>query len=179
MWKFINNIFIQKPVFTTIPKLELGIVLIGNISSITKKRLNKWISKRLKFFKLKIIFQTGNRLNNYFIFKDRVPETLQSNLLSVNLSAEAAQLHCLRLAWVRPHVRVGDCDIMTCDHIVDREDFSIIGRVKPLPYCKQKKPFHQTRYDNPSLNRNIQILTEAGFYSNHLSRTIFVWIVRL
>ena len=52
--KFVNNIFIQKPVFTTIPKLELRIALsyLGNISSITKKRLNRCISKRLKFCKL-------------------------------------------------------------------------------------------------------------------------------
>ena len=35
--KFVNNIFIQKPVFTTVPKLKLRIVLpyLGNISSIT------------------------------------------------------------------------------------------------------------------------------------------------
>ena len=56
--KFVNNIFIQKPVFTTVPKLELKIVLpyLGNISSNTKNRLNKCISKRLKFFKLKKSF---------------------------------------------------------------------------------------------------------------------------
>ena len=36
--KFVNNIFVQKPVFTTVPKLELRIMLpyLGNISSITK-----------------------------------------------------------------------------------------------------------------------------------------------
>ena len=82
--KFANNIFVQKPVFTTVPKLELRRIVLpylGNISSITKKRLNRCISKRLKFFKLKIIFQTGNRLKNYFRFKDRVPETLQSNFV--------------------------------------------------------------------------------------------------
>ena len=47
--KFVNNIFVQKPVFTTVPKLELRIVLpyLGNISSITKKRLNRCISKRI------------------------------------------------------------------------------------------------------------------------------------
>ena len=81
--KFVNNVFVQKPVVTTVPKLELTIVLpyIGNISSITKKRLNKCIGKRLKFCKLKTIFQAGNRLRNYFRFKDRVPETLQSNFV--------------------------------------------------------------------------------------------------
>ena len=44
--KFVNNIFIQKPVITTVPKLDLRIVLpyIGNICSITKKRLNRCIN---------------------------------------------------------------------------------------------------------------------------------------
>ena len=53
--KFVNNIFVQKPVFTIVPKLELRIVLpyLGNNSSITKKRLNRCISKRLKLFKFK------------------------------------------------------------------------------------------------------------------------------
>ena len=81
--KFVNNIFIQKSVFTTVSKLELRTVLLylGNISSITKKRLTRCISKRLKLCKLQIIFQTGNRLKNYLRFKDRVPETLQSNFV--------------------------------------------------------------------------------------------------
>ena len=79
--KFVNNIFVQKPVFTTVSKLELRIMLpyLGNISSITKKRLNRCIGKRLKFCKFEIIFQIGNRLKNYFRFIDRAPETLQSN----------------------------------------------------------------------------------------------------
>ena len=54
---------------------------LGNISSITKKRLNRCISKHLKFCKLKIIFQTGNRLKNCFRFKDCVRETLRSNFV--------------------------------------------------------------------------------------------------
>ena len=73
--KFVNNIFIQKPVFITVPKLEFRIVLpyLGDISTITKKRLSTFISKRLKICKLQIVFQTGNRLKNYFRFNDRVP----------------------------------------------------------------------------------------------------------
>ena len=82
--KFVNNIFIQKPVFTTVLKLELKILLpyLGKISSITKKRLTRCISKHLTFCKLKIIFQTGNRLIlDCFRFKDRVPETLHPNFV--------------------------------------------------------------------------------------------------
>ena len=96
--------FAQKPVFTTIPKLELRIVLayLGNISSITKKRLNRCIGKRLKFFKLKIDFQTVNRLKSYFRFNYPVTcnPVIDCNLFlkpynltsCINLSAEAAQL---------------------------------------------------------------------------------------
>ena len=47
--KFVNNIFVQKYALTTAPKLELGIVLVRNISSITKKRLNRCFGKRVKF----------------------------------------------------------------------------------------------------------------------------------
>ena len=74
--KFVSNIFVQKPVFTTVPKLELRIVLpcMGNISNITKKRLNTRISKRLKNCKLKINFKKDNRLKNYFRFKDHVDD---------------------------------------------------------------------------------------------------------
>ena len=81
--KFVNGLFVQKPAFTTIPKLELCKVLpyLGNIFSITKKRLSRCIGKRLKFCKLKIISETRNRLNSYFRFKDHAPETLQSNFV--------------------------------------------------------------------------------------------------
>ena len=91
--KFVNKIFIQKPVFITVPKLELRMVLpcLGNISSNTIKRLSRCISKRLKICKLQIIFQTGNRLKNYL---DLTIVFLKPyNLtLSINLSMEAAQL---------------------------------------------------------------------------------------
>ena len=61
--KFVNNIFIQKPLCTTVPKLELRIVLpyLGNTSSITKKRLNRCISKRSFFKQVMIRMANGTR----------------------------------------------------------------------------------------------------------------------
>ena len=91
--KFVNSIFIQKTFFTTVPKLKLRIVLpyLGDISTITKKRLSRCISKRLKICKLQIVFQTGNRLNNYLDLE--IVFLKPYNLtLSINLSMEAAQL---------------------------------------------------------------------------------------
>ena len=46
-----------------------------------KASLTKTINKHMKFCKLRVTFQSNNRLKNYFHFKDFVPETLQSSLI--------------------------------------------------------------------------------------------------
>ena len=173
--KFVNNIFIQKPVFTTVPKLELRIVLpyLGNISSITKKRLNRCISKRLKFCKLQIVFQTSNRLKNYFRFKDRVPETLQSNFVykfkcgSCTASYYGKTYRHMKVQ-VSEHQGVSPRTgkrvkgtlstsvrdhVLDCDHRVAWEDFSIIGR-ESNHYLLETKESLFIKRGNPSLNRN-------------------------
>ena len=48
---------------------------------IVNTRLTKTMNKHIKFCKLKVIFETNNRLRNCFHFKDSVPETLRSNLI--------------------------------------------------------------------------------------------------
>ena len=173
--KFVNNIFIQKSVFTTVPKMELTILLpyLGNISSITKKRLNRCISKRLKFCKLKIIFQTGNRLKNYFRFKDRVPETLQSNFV-YKFKCGSCTASYYGKTYRHMKVRVSEHQgvsprtgkrvkgtlstsvrdhMLDCDHRVAWEDFSIIGR-ESNHYLLETKESLFIKQDNPSLNRN-------------------------
>ena len=148
--KFVNNIFIQKSVFTTVSKLELRTVLLylGNISSITKKRLTRCISKRLKLCKLQIIFQTGNRLKNYLRFKDRVPETLQSNFV-YKFKCRSCTASYYGKTYRHMKVRVSEHQgvsprtgkrvkgtlstsvrdhMLDCDHIVAWEGFSVIVR---------------------------------------------------
>ena len=51
------------------------------MSQIVKTRLTMTMNNPMKFCKLRVIFQTNNRLKNYFRFKDSVPETLRSNLI--------------------------------------------------------------------------------------------------
>ena len=146
---------------------------LGNISSITKKRLNRCISKRLKFCKLKIIFQTGNRLKNYFRFKDHVPETVQSNFvykfkcgscttsyygktyrdMKVPVSEHQGvsprtgkRVKSMLSTSVRDHM-------LDCDHIVFCKDFSIIGRESNHHLMETKESLFIKR-DNPSLNRS-------------------------
>ena len=81
--KFYNNMYIQTPKVPYVPKKELIIILpyLGNMSQIVKTKLTKTMSKHMKFCKLRVIFQTNNRLKNYFRFKDIVPEALRSSLI--------------------------------------------------------------------------------------------------
>ena len=128
---------------------------LGNISSITKKRLNRCISKRLKFCKLKIIFQTGNRLKNYFRFKDRVPEILQSNFVYKFKCGKTYRHMKVRFSehlGVSPRTgrRVKRYVIYISEGLhVDLWPCSSLGRflyhwqrVKPLLIGNKRKPFH-------------------------------------
>ena len=173
--KFINSIFVQKPVVTSVPKLELRIILpfLGNISSITKKRLNRCIGKRLKFCNLKIIFQTGNRLMNYFRFKDCIPETLQSNFV-YKFKCGSCTASYYGKTYRHMKVRISEHQgvsprtgkrvkgtlstsvrdhMLNCNHTVAWEDFSIIGR-ESNHYLLETKESLFIKRDKPSLNRN-------------------------
>ena len=121
---------------------------LGNIFSIAKKRLNRCIGKRSEFCKFKIIFQTGNRLKNYFRFKDCVPETLQSSFIYTFKGGSCKAFHygksnIYMKTWVLEQPGVSSKTgkrvkgtlstsvrdhMLNSDHIVAWEDFSIIGR---------------------------------------------------
>ena len=81
------------------PKKELIIILpyLSNMSQVVKIKLTKTMSKHMKFCKLRVIFQTNNRLKNYFRFKDFVPKHY-GQVLFINFRAVAAQ----PLKLVRP-----------------------------------------------------------------------------
>ena len=138
-----------------------------------QKRLNRCIGKRLEFCKLNTIFQKGNRLANYFRFKDRVSETLQSNFvykckcgsctasyygktyrhMKVRLS-EHQGVSPRTVKWVKGTLSTSVRDhMLNCDHTVAWEDFSIIGRESNHYLLKTKESLFIKR-DNPSLNRN-------------------------
>ena len=61
---FLKNMFIQKPEIPIVPKRELITILLysGKMFQLVKTRVTKTISKHMKFCKLKVIFQTNNRL---------------------------------------------------------------------------------------------------------------------
>ena len=72
--KFMNKLYIKKPVMLTVPKKQLYLVLpfMGKMSALVKSGLVRSLHKRLPFCKVKIVFKTFNRLTNYFSFKDVV-----------------------------------------------------------------------------------------------------------
>ena len=78
--KFMNKLYIKKPVMFTVPKKQryLELHFMGKMSALVKSGLPRSLHKRLPFCKVKIAFKTSNRLNNYFNFKDVVPEPLRS-----------------------------------------------------------------------------------------------------
>ena len=74
--KFMNKIYIKKPVMLTVPEKQLYLVLpfMGKVSALVKSGLARSLHKRLPFCRVKIAYH----LNNYFCFKDVVPEPLCS-----------------------------------------------------------------------------------------------------
>ena len=173
--KFLNKIYDPKPVVTTVPKKELRILLpfLGNISKITRTRLTKTLTKHLKFCKLSIVFQTSNRLRNYFKFKDNVPETLRSNCIykftcgSCTASYNGKTFRHMKVR-VSEHQGVSPRTgklvkgtlstsvrdhMLVCDHKVAWEDFSILGR-ESNHYLLELKESLFIKRNKPSLNKN-------------------------
>ena len=78
--KFMNKLYIKKPVVLTVLKKQLYLVLhfMGKMSALVKSGLVRSLHKRLPFCEVKIVFKNSNHLKNYFSFKDVVPEPLRS-----------------------------------------------------------------------------------------------------
>ena len=78
--KFMNKLYIKKPVMLTVPKKQLYLVLpyMGKMSALVKSRLARSLYKRFPFCKVRVVFKTSNCLRNYFSSKDVVPEPLRS-----------------------------------------------------------------------------------------------------
>ena len=77
--KFMNKLYIKKPVMLTVPKKRLYLVLpyMGKMSALVTSGLARSLHKLLPFCKVRIVFKTSNRLRNYFSSKDVVPEPLR------------------------------------------------------------------------------------------------------
>ena len=141
--------YIQTPKVLSMPKKELIIILpyLGNMSQIVKTKLTKTTSKHMKFCKLRVIFQTNNRLKNYFCFKDFVPKALRSSLIHKFLCGSCTASY-IGKTYRHFKVRVSEHQgvfpntskpakgtlstsvkdhMLVCDHKVVHEDFKSLG----------------------------------------------------
>ena len=174
--KFLNNMFIQRQQIPSVPKKELRITLpyLGKMSQIVKTRLTKTLNKHMKFCKLRVIFQTNNRLRNYFRFKDSVHETLKSNLIYKFSCGSCTGSH-IGKTYRHFKVRVSEHQgvsprtgkpvkgtlstsvrdhMLVCDHRVLYEDFKFLGN-ESNKYLLELKESLFIKRDRPSLNKNL------------------------
>ena len=174
--QFLNNMFIQRLQIPTVPKKELIIILpyLGKMCQIVKTRLAKTMNKHMKFCKLRVIFQTNNRLQNYFCFKDSVPETLRSKLIYKFSCGSCTAPHIGKTyrhlkARVSEHQGVSPrtgkpvkCTLSTsvkdhmlvCDNKVVHEDFKFLGN-ESNRYLWELKESLFIKRDKPSLDKNL------------------------
>ena len=75
--------YVPKQIVPAVPRKELLVVLpyLGIFDLILRKRLYKSVSKSLPQCNVKVIFQSKNRLSNFFKLKVSIPLHLRSNLV--------------------------------------------------------------------------------------------------
>ena len=174
--KFMNKLYIKKPVMLTVPKKQLYLVLpfMGKMSALVKSGLARSLHKRLPFCKVKIIFKTSNRLKNYFSFKDVVPEPLRSCQI-YNFTCGSCNASYIGKTFRHMKVRVSEHQgvsprtgkhlkgtlstsvrdhMLDCNHIVAWDDFKVLGRESNHWLLEIKESLFIKR-DRPSLNKNI------------------------
>ena len=174
--KFMNKLYIKKPVMLTVPKKQLYLVLpfMGKMSALVKSGLARSLHKCLPFRKVKIVFKTCSRLKNYFSFKDVVPEPLRSCQI-YNFTCGSCNASYIGKTFRHMKVRVSEHQgvsprtgkhlkgtlptsvrdhMLDCNHIVTWDDFKVLGREYNHWLLEIKKSLFIKR-DRPLLNKNI------------------------
>ena len=128
----------------------------------------------MKFCKLRVIFQTNNRLRNHSRFKDSVHETVRSNLI-YKLSCGSCTVSYIGKTYIHFKVKVSEHQgvsprtgkpvkstlptsvrdhMLLCDHKVVHEDLKFLGN-KPNRYLLELKESLFIKRDTPPLNKNL------------------------
>ena len=81
--KFLMKKFTVKPVVDTVEKKDISLILpyLGTGSLALRTNLVKLFARSLPFCKIRVVFKSGNRLGNYFSFKDKIPSSLISGVV--------------------------------------------------------------------------------------------------
>ena len=174
--KFMNELYIKKPVMLTLPKKQLYLVLpyMGKMSALVKSGLARSLHKHLTFCKVRIVFKTSNRLRNYFSFKDVVPEPLRSCQI-YNFTCGSCNASYTGKTFRHMKVRVSEHQgvsprtgkhlkgtlstsvrdhMLDCNHMVAWDDFKVLERESNHWLLEIKESLFIKR-DELSLNKNI------------------------
>ena len=132
------------------------------MSQITKTRFTKTMNKHMNFCKLRVIFQTNNRIKNYFYFKEFVPETLRSRLI-YKISWESCTASYNGKTYRHFKVRVSEHqgvsprrgkpvkgtsstsvtdNMLVCDHYLVHEDFKFLSNESNRYFLELKEISH-------------------------------------
>ena len=140
------------------------------------------MNKHIKFCKLRVIFQTNNKLENYFCFKDFIPETLRLSLIykfsccTVSYIGKTYRHFKVRVSghqgvspWTGKPVKgtLSTSAMLACDHKVVHEDFKFLGNESNRYLLLLKEGLFVKR-DKSSLNKSL--------YSQEL---LLVWVSRI
>ena len=147
---------------------------MGKMLALVKSGLARSLHKCLPFWKIKIAFKISNRLKNYFIFKDVVPEPLRSCLI-YNFTCGSCNASYIGKTFRHMKVRVSEHQgvsprtgkhlkgtlstsvrdhMLDCNHMVAWDDFKVLGRESNHWLLEIKESLFIKR-GRPSLNKNI------------------------
>ena len=177
--KFMNKLYIKKPVMLTVSKKQLYLVLpyMGKMSALVKSGLARSLHKRLPFCKVRIVFKTSNRLRNYFSFKDVVPEPPEPSCQIYNFTCGSCNASYIGKSFRHMKVRASEHQgisprtgkhlkgtlsttvrdhMLDCNHMVSSDYFKALGRESDHCLLEIKESLFIKR-DRLSLNKNIYL----------------------
>ena len=156
---------------------------MGKMLALVKSGLARSLHKCLPFWKIKIAFKISNRLKNYFIFKDVVPEPLRSCLI-YNFTCGSCNASYIGKTFRHMKVRVSEHQgvsprtgkhlkgtlstsvkdhMLDYNHIVAWHDFNVLGRESNHWLVEIRESLFIKR-DRPSLNKSIYFQESFLFY---------------
>ena len=147
----------------------------------------------MKFCKLRTIFQTNNRLRNYFRYKDFVPETLCSSLIYEFLCGSCISSYIYKIyrrfkVRVSEHPRVSPRTSksvkgtlstsakdhsLVCYHKVMHGDFKFLYN-ESYRYFLELKESLLIKKDKSSLNKNLYSKKLLLFWVFHIGSFLFI-----
>ncbi|XP_057302826.1 uncharacterized protein LOC130636989 [Hydractinia symbiolongicarpus] len=149
---FLDRMFQDKKVFSTVSKLEVLIILpyLGNISLKLRTHLVKTFDKHLPCCKLRVIFKSGCRIGNFFRFKDRVSKALRSKVV---YKYQCDGCNAIYYGKTMRHLKVRACEHMAVSALTGKSVKSInpSAVLEHVVFCKNR----------PSLD-NFSIISSAS-----------------